>query len=754
MGVFTKWIICLTCLIALQACKHPLVIVGEGDIVDANNTGHGCTLEQFQAQDAACTENEVSGDYVVNYKAEPRPGWRFVRWEGPCSLRSAFQHCRLDMSEDGVTWWEENLPDAELPPSTAVFEPITGKTGFLLAGTAVAGVAYETPTLQGVTGLDGSFQYEEGETLRFTIGATLLGEAPGSEHITPFDLAGSPVLTGLDIPWALPNEEDPFQTVINLAVLLHSLDHDADLTNGIEIRPGVADLLMRVKLAVRQRPDTFPHASDPEGETVYLAQDWETFQRDPTFHHIVGLANRKHRFSSPHQIVKPELAMANLYRSLGLDPRIVGLSLLESGGMAIDRFAYDASGYLTRHETSDFGGGYEIWQYDLYGNVTRHEEHGTLYDHHPVETWQYDDKGDMIQYERGGSNQFDYAIGRTESGTYDVDGNQTLWTTVITSEGGTEREVESSGYVYDRFERLAQYIEDSDTLYNDGSRFHSVEIFEYLYYAEGELSNFTLSRDVPLADGVPDSSRSVEINKSGSVTRYESTFSFGGRLVKKWQYNSDGDVTRYKSGERVWLFLYEYDTDGNVTRRERVNTSSDAVEEVVTWEYGHAGSAVLKEVQRPSIPPEAENEYHSLESWQYHTNGVVKLYTFEAKFRVTDLGSSWDVHDNRIYQYDTSGNLTRYEEPGFEVRSWQYNAAGHLTREEIDSDEQGRNVRTWLYDSDGNLVQDGKGTYQYEGTGWGFIFSPRVSPFSVSLVPPEPQPNVDYRNFWGMGTAP
>lgn len=146
MGVFTKWIICLTCLIALQACKHPLVIVGEGDIVDANNSGRGCSLEQFRAQDKACIENDVSGDYFVNYKAEPRPGWRFVRWDGPCSPQSDFQHCRLHVSEAGVEWWDETYPNNEIPPSTAVFQPITGETGYLLAGTPVAGVAYETPT--------------------------------------------------------------------------------------------------------------------------------------------------------------------------------------------------------------------------------------------------------------------------------------------------------------------------------------------------------------------------------------------------------------------------------------------------------------------------------------------------------------------------------------------------------------------------------------------------------------------------------
>ena len=102
---FAKWIVCLGCVAALPGCKHPLAIVGEGDIVDANGSGHGCSLEQYRANDAACSRNTASDDYFVNYRAEPRPGWRFVRWEGPCAPNSDFQHCRLDVSRAAVAWY-------------------------------------------------------------------------------------------------------------------------------------------------------------------------------------------------------------------------------------------------------------------------------------------------------------------------------------------------------------------------------------------------------------------------------------------------------------------------------------------------------------------------------------------------------------------------------------------------------------------------------------------------------------------------
>jgi hypothetical protein len=112
-------------IVVLQACKHPLSIVGEGDIVDLNDSGHGCTLEQFQAQDIACTENEVTGSYDVIYQAIPKPGWKFVRWDGLCGNESRTPLCRFKVTREGLEWLEENYSDAETPIVVAVFERIT-----------------------------------------------------------------------------------------------------------------------------------------------------------------------------------------------------------------------------------------------------------------------------------------------------------------------------------------------------------------------------------------------------------------------------------------------------------------------------------------------------------------------------------------------------------------------------------------------------------------------------------------------------
>jgi hypothetical protein len=75
----------------------------------------------------------------------------------------------------------------------------------------VQGVRYESGSLSGVTGRDGEFQYEEGNTIRFSIGEIVLGEeVKARSFMTPLDLVPGGTL---DTP-----------AVINIARLLQSLD--------------------------------------------------------------------------------------------------------------------------------------------------------------------------------------------------------------------------------------------------------------------------------------------------------------------------------------------------------------------------------------------------------------------------------------------------------------------------------------------------------------------------------------------------
>jgi len=773
---------CLAAL-ALQGCRHPLAIVGEGDIVELNGSGRGCSLEQFRAQHAACVENDVSGDYFVNYEARPRPGWRFVRWEGPCGGDSDFGHCRLQVPADMVKQWDASEEDAQAPASTAVFQPVSGETGYLLAGTPVAGVAYTTPTRQGVTGLDGSFQYAEGERVRFTVGATTLGEVAGQPQVTPFELAGSPILRGIRIAWALRDENDPFQQVVNLTVLLHSLDRDGIPGNGIVITRGIAELLAQVKLELHQQVNEFASYHDSEGGTMLVAQDWENFLANPTLRHLLGRANRGQRFSAPHGVTPPAIAVSRLYRTLSIEPGIFALDYQQTGnpedGENWARYAYDDAGHLIEHEISGFGGAKETWQYNERGQVTLHQQDADEVDHHLTTVSSYDSRGNLIHSETqfGGNNAGFRGYRLEENNRYDRDSLEIRHEDLRTSEDGAETGIAQHSRSYDSRGRLAQYVSDSEQTYNDGSSFRSVEYYTYWHDAEGNLRSYSLDRDVNDVDGVPETQSRWWYDAQGRITRYESSAVISPRpgdepplLVWTWQYDASGKVTRHRAVEETWLFRYQYDDDGRTTRREKVNTANGAVAEVVTWSYDSIGRVARKEVTsfrtgsyiEPDLDPEVNR---STQAWQYHANGEVSLFRRATATQVSDLGASFEISEREEYQFDTGGKLTRYTsiqqfdfgdtpEQYRRTYTWQYDSAGNLVRAEMDDGGEPP-VQAWQYDANGNPIRyqvdnDGDGTfeenteYRYRKTDWGFLFA-GVSPYGSNLpLPANPVASFDY----------
>jgi hypothetical protein len=125
-AVLRHLLLILGCL-ALVACKHPLAIEGEGDIVERLSGERGCTLEEFQASSPRCTDNEVSNDdYIVRYEAVPRPGWRFVGWEGTaCDASSAPRFCEYNIAGPWVTFTDNTWPGIGFPATTAVFKRIS-----------------------------------------------------------------------------------------------------------------------------------------------------------------------------------------------------------------------------------------------------------------------------------------------------------------------------------------------------------------------------------------------------------------------------------------------------------------------------------------------------------------------------------------------------------------------------------------------------------------------------------------------------
>lgn len=99
----------------LNACSHPIEIVGEGDVTSASGT-RGCQLEEYASAQNNCTKNYVVGAYQETYHAIPRAGWQFDRWSNYCT-GSAGNECSFDVSAEAVfAFWGETVP-----PLRAVF---------------------------------------------------------------------------------------------------------------------------------------------------------------------------------------------------------------------------------------------------------------------------------------------------------------------------------------------------------------------------------------------------------------------------------------------------------------------------------------------------------------------------------------------------------------------------------------------------------------------------------------------------------
>lgn len=100
----------------------------------------------------------------------------------------------------------------------------TTATGYL-KDSNTQGVRYVSGAQSGVTGADGSFTYEIGKSVAFSIGGVSLGSAAGHSVVTPVDLVASGATSS--------------QAVQNLVRFLMMLDTDANPANGIQISPAV-----------------------------------------------------------------------------------------------------------------------------------------------------------------------------------------------------------------------------------------------------------------------------------------------------------------------------------------------------------------------------------------------------------------------------------------------------------------------------------------------------------------------------------
>ncbi len=132
----------------------------------------------------------------------------------------------------------------------------TGAGTGVLMNSPVSGVSYTASSgKKGVTNEKGHFDFNYGDTVEFKLGGLTLGKVRGAPVVTPMDLA-----------------EGDDKKLLNLLVLLQSLDADGDASNGITITEKAA---AAVNNTIKLNSDPEAFASSTELHSVLEAADIE-----------------------------------------------------------------------------------------------------------------------------------------------------------------------------------------------------------------------------------------------------------------------------------------------------------------------------------------------------------------------------------------------------------------------------------------------------------------------------------------------
>lgn len=126
---------------------------------------------------------------------------------------------------------------------------ISASSTGVLVDAPVAGASFECSSGQnGVTGVNGEYQFNPGDTCIFKVGSLPLGEALAKTVVTPKDLLGT--------------QDFNDTKVLNLAKLLWALDSDGNVTNGIQIDSNTTESLSNLSLASNDPKEIFETIED------------------------------------------------------------------------------------------------------------------------------------------------------------------------------------------------------------------------------------------------------------------------------------------------------------------------------------------------------------------------------------------------------------------------------------------------------------------------------------------------------------
>lgn len=490
------------------------------------------------------------------------------------------------------------------PPAPQPVSVLTGQ----FSDSEVSGLRYLTSSRSGTTDAAGRFEYVAGETVEFYLGDLLLGAAQGAATLTPFDLVpeaepftGSRLRYVLARADGLPNQY-PIAQVLNIAIVLQTLDSDNDPDNGIEIVPEMAALF--------------------SADSVAFDRGWSRLRTDPGFRAALSQAKVDGLLDPDRRVRQPWRALQHLYAGLGIDHGVRGLVREETDSNAdgaIDLLVsqeFDGDGNLIlRAVDGDLDGVPDselVFEYDSDGDRTSSTLVArTIRDERTTYTRDADGNeiGSRTDFDNDGTvdtttdTEYD-ASGNPLRSLYDDDGDGTA-DAIVTYQydsAGNEilREEDNDGdgitdrivtQEFDPSGRLIRSVLDENPLIAAAA----VTTFEY--NTVGNLIRTVYDFE---GDGIADQITGYEYDSAANITTFiiDSDADNNANRVVRFTYNQDGlrtgTLSEDSSGAALSIQTTEYDADNNETSATRDNNGDGTIDYIRTSESDATGNMTLQ----------------------------------------------------------------------------------------------------------------------------------------------------------------
>jgi|GEM_PF-1413268 len=548
-------------------------------------------------------------------------------------------------------------PVVEDPDEDPVENPPTLSKGSLIPG-PVKGLHYATASQSGLTNDAGEFQYQDGEMVTFSIGGIELGSAPGAAEVNLAELFDTELPTTeagvrAELNWDKP-EVTGFDRVANAMMLLMALDADGDIRNGL-------DLGGRHEQLANASIDFGNHLLDFRHESLLRLRNAAKIPGDIS------------EYASLHY----------LYEALGIQVAVqaqtefkrvewdTGTSSPPSGSIEYSyTTSYNSLGLpVSESRDSDGDGNPDYRNASTWDEYGRQLFYGYSFDNDDDGTTDESSSSSSTWYNNGNQQTYskeldsdgdgvpDESLKTTYTHAYDEAGNLQTRKEKDTDMDGVPDEISTAISTFDELGNELTRIEEEDT--NADGVPDSRISYTYVRDAAGSLLSRRQEEDKD-ADGTPDTIKTVtntydnagnrlsrvteEINdaEADSTTvdyrnTSHNTYDAAGHLIAtvvETDFNGDGEINSKTT------YDFEYDGNGNPSRRKEVRYVGKANEVTYYWEFQYDADDNISKSSYEVKPTNlgAHSKWSTTFTYDEHGNETVRVTSVESDAEVIPDG--------------------------------------------------------------------------------------------------------------------